>query len=909
MAPDAPSGTRPAPVVLRIKLRYDDVEALVQRFAANVGRSGLFLPTRSLQAVGAEVKFELRLADDKPVLVGLGRVKAAKAPDPEHPRAAFGMAIELMRVTRESRDVILKMLERRKAIGLPEVGIPMPADIDAARRGEVVDTSVKDATATAVPEAATTIDSAPILTTPRASPDSVPVLTAPRRISGPLAVAKVQAFAPLQPELPRKQRAAVHDVIERASGPVAALPVTVPGLDDDVDVGAVLARARALAGDGLDAELEALRDGFAAPIEISVEAASAELAKQLGGAAITRDRSARWAPPPSTVSAPGDDPADDAAAVPPEAPADAAVAEAVVEAPAEAAAVEAAVEAPAVEAPMEAAVEAPVEAPVEAAPAEAAPIEAAPEAVMVDREPSAPMIARDAAPEPDDDDEPSEEVSPEQIADEIHQLSDADFEEVEHTAIGGMPEAPRGDDAPIGFEQHAFATEPAATLDLERSIDQHLAEAEEDDLELAAQLAATPAVAVPLGSGDLEIPSDDELARLDDAAPAAAYEEPPLEDEPIEEIDDFEILAEADAADEDLLTSDGEADASGGHDPAPLAEPPENEFASEYQVALAAPAYELAAEAAFAEPAPAPAHVEAPYSLPPEPYVEPEGAYAEPEAPYSLPPEEEPSSAYRAPEPAYEAPPGPSYPRARAPARPADEPPPRLSESDFVARLDLSDQFEAVPEHDAYGRGESLSELDAALGGLDPDAVSAGHALAAFDDEEPDGDPRYREPPEPGDLDADSQYTVAGDLPQPSIDFEPPSTPGRVRRAPQETPPAGFPPLHSFDASDVIQAQPHPERGAAADGYDLETALEALDVDLDDLSVPHAPTELAAATPRSVPRAPSGLPSSRQFPRPGSALPPSQPRPRAQRHVAPKRGKPTRVETDIPIDFDDFEDE
>ena len=125
--------------MLRIKLRYDDVEVMVQRFAANVGKSGLFLPTRSLQPVGAEIKFELRLADDTAVLVGQGRVKAANPHDPHNPKAAAGMAIELMRVTPQSRALILRMLQRRRELGLPEVGLPTAADVDAARRSEIVD--------------------------------------------------------------------------------------------------------------------------------------------------------------------------------------------------------------------------------------------------------------------------------------------------------------------------------------------------------------------------------------------------------------------------------------------------------------------------------------------------------------------------------------------------------------------------------------------------------------------------------------------------------------------------------------------------------------------------------------------------------------------------------------------------
>src|ERR1041384_1545664 len=98
MASDDSSGSRSAaPIVLRIKLRYADVEVMVQRFAANVGKSGLFLPTRSRQPIGAEIKFELRLSDDTAVLVRLGRVKATRPPDQHNSRAAFGMTVQLMR--------------------------------------------------------------------------------------------------------------------------------------------------------------------------------------------------------------------------------------------------------------------------------------------------------------------------------------------------------------------------------------------------------------------------------------------------------------------------------------------------------------------------------------------------------------------------------------------------------------------------------------------------------------------------------------------------------------------------------------------------------------------------------------------------------------------------------------------
>ncbi len=771
MAADEPSGPRPAPVVLRIKLRYDDVESMVQRFAPNVGKSGLFLPTKSLQPVGAEVKFELRIADDTPVLVGLGRVKAARAPDPAAPRAAFGMAIELMRVTRESREVILRMLERRKQLSLPEVGIPMPADIDAARRSEVVDTQVKHSASAAVPAPLQNLDSGP----------SEALLTAPRRQSGPIAIAKLNVVEALSPEPVRKRRPAVHEVIESASGPIVSV-VSVPGLDDDIDLGKVIARARALAGGDLDAELDALREVAAAPLEISIEAASAELARQLGGKAINKqDRSARWAPPPVTI-----------AVAPPEP--EPVIAKQAEVAPAPAPVPGVPEPAPAPE-PMVSAVETMIDAPLPAPTFSGAqptfvddedsgPVHAAPQSPAdIITDPATPLIDDDVDPAAFEEREHSaREVEPDQIADEIHQLGDGDYEEVEHTMIGAMPEAP-------GFEhQAAFVTEPGAAADLERSLEAHLAEAEAeaeaDDLGISGAYVMPAAAQAPIMLPAEIVPDEpgsDEAA--DEAADA-------IED--LEEIDEFEILAEADADDADLLASHGEADVSGSRR---LAEPE---------------------------------------------------AEAEAEAELDL--------------------------EARA------EPEPRPSIADFVSRLDLSDEFEAAPDPGpdpeldvepaplrgyAQGRNDaSFSELDARLGELDARELSAGHALAAFEDDGPTGNP--------DDLDADSQYTLAGVLPPADVTFDAPHTGydgGRAYAFADESYPVS--PARSFDESDVEESQvpvrrnrrpasPQPQPKPGDDGYDLETALEALDVDLDDLSVPHERLEA-----RPSQRAPSQRPSQR----------------------------------------------
>jgi len=779
--------------VLRIKLRYDDIEVMVQRFATNVGKSGLFLPTKSLQPIGAEIKFELRLANDTPALVGLGRVKAARAPDPHNPKATFGMAIELSRVTPQSRALILRMLDRRRELGLPDTSLPMASDIDAARRAEPVDAAARDPVTGPVPVSGP----APATRSVSADAPGEGLLTSPRRTTGSMAVAKVLSITPLAPEPPRRKRRALSEVIESASGPSAGVaPPGPPGLDVDIDVAAAVARARTLAGGALDTELDALAEAAAVPAEISIEAASAELAKQLGGSAVRRDRSARMDSPPATALA------TPAVAVPAEAEAEAGVVLALDRDPVPAAGTHpgAAPEVPAGATEPEvvalpAGVVGPAEPAASAAMAKAAGVALA--AARIDAEVAAEVDAAVdalfASPAEEVHAEPSErlprasaapddhEVVPEQIADEIHPLDDLDLEDVEHTEMGGIP------DAAGAFEPHG------------------------DD---PAGLAG--------GTGDNALRGADPLlaARLD-----AQLAE-------VEEFDDFEILAEADADDADLLASHGEQDASNSR----------------------------------------------------EIYV-----------------------------------PLPAGPR-------------RASELDFASRLDLGDdsaRYFGEPESefsahhvvdrlhdelaDHHGRELARSDFQDEESRLpDPHLDSAGHALAAFDvDDEVFGDGRDEPDGELGgeldesdafvrgrgvqpifELEQSTSYTLAG-IPSDSIDLDPPP---------------------------VVRGTPPPTlRPVPVEDSELEHALEALDVDLDDLSIPHGALPAEPSLPPI-----SGLRPSKLRPTP-AIRPAAEPRPSRRedraapgpsRGVRPSGGQPApgpgrgaapraASEDDVVIEFDD----
>ena len=268
MADDA----KPTATVLRIKVRHPDVDAFVERFATQVTRTGVFIPTRTPKPVGTEVRFEIRTADDKPVLVGQGKVRLTRAHDPAQPRMVAGMAVELQRVGRDSRDVLLRMLEVRKRRGLHDgpSGMPMPGDPEPEANDEV--------------------------TTARA-PRPRTVTAAPTPVAEPLAIAppvpsppSVVAIAPA-----RARRAAAVDVAAQVA------PVAVAPLDDDLEawpeaqrpLPEVLARARALVGDDLEGELAAV----AVPTPVvdlatARTAAAAALGRPLRAVTARADRSA-----------------------------------------------------------------------------------------------------------------------------------------------------------------------------------------------------------------------------------------------------------------------------------------------------------------------------------------------------------------------------------------------------------------------------------------------------------------------------------------------------------------------------------------------------------------------------------------------------------------------------------------
>jgi uncharacterized protein (TIGR02266 family) len=100
---------------VRVRLRYPDLDTFVERFAPNVTRGGVFLPTRAPRPVGEVVEFEVQLAGGQVALAGAGKVMWVKELNPAEPNKPHGMGVQFVRLDPASRETLNRMLKLRGA--------------------------------------------------------------------------------------------------------------------------------------------------------------------------------------------------------------------------------------------------------------------------------------------------------------------------------------------------------------------------------------------------------------------------------------------------------------------------------------------------------------------------------------------------------------------------------------------------------------------------------------------------------------------------------------------------------------------------------------------------------------------------------------------------------------------------
>ena len=116
----------PSPSLVRIYLRYPDVDTFVARFAPNVTRGGVFLASRKPRPVGEVVRFEISLPQGPPLLWGTGRVTWVREFNPAEPHRAHGMGVQFTFVDPECRSLLDRLLATKNAARpTPVSGVPI----------------------------------------------------------------------------------------------------------------------------------------------------------------------------------------------------------------------------------------------------------------------------------------------------------------------------------------------------------------------------------------------------------------------------------------------------------------------------------------------------------------------------------------------------------------------------------------------------------------------------------------------------------------------------------------------------------------------------------------------------------------------------------------------------------------
>ena len=100
--------------LVRVRLKYPDLDTFAERFAPNVTRGGIFLVSREPQPVGTLLRFEVSLLSGTPVLIGQGRVTWTKAYDPQEPSKPYGMGVQFTDLDPASRPVLGRLLASRR---------------------------------------------------------------------------------------------------------------------------------------------------------------------------------------------------------------------------------------------------------------------------------------------------------------------------------------------------------------------------------------------------------------------------------------------------------------------------------------------------------------------------------------------------------------------------------------------------------------------------------------------------------------------------------------------------------------------------------------------------------------------------------------------------------------------------
>jgi uncharacterized protein (TIGR02266 family) len=117
MSQDTRRDKRAKTVSLNVRYKSATVDEFIENHSHDVSKGGIFVKTPTPFSPGTLLKFEIRLAADKPVIAGVGRVVWKREPAQASAERPAGMGVKFIKIDEASRLVIDRLVQKGEGAG------------------------------------------------------------------------------------------------------------------------------------------------------------------------------------------------------------------------------------------------------------------------------------------------------------------------------------------------------------------------------------------------------------------------------------------------------------------------------------------------------------------------------------------------------------------------------------------------------------------------------------------------------------------------------------------------------------------------------------------------------------------------------------------------------------------------
>src|SRR5258708_31447464 len=114
-------------VSLNVRYKSATVDEFIENHSHDVSKGGIFIKTPTPFPPGTLLKFEIRIAGDKAVIAGVGRVVWKREPTQASTERPAGMGVKFIKIDDASRTTIDRLVNARGDVGSAyDAGEPAP---------------------------------------------------------------------------------------------------------------------------------------------------------------------------------------------------------------------------------------------------------------------------------------------------------------------------------------------------------------------------------------------------------------------------------------------------------------------------------------------------------------------------------------------------------------------------------------------------------------------------------------------------------------------------------------------------------------------------------------------------------------------------------------------------------------